>query len=512
MKRDLRRRALLRTIPVALAPAARRLESALANPDEAQDRLRDALGRRLARTRYGQHVGVYSARDFHKAPLATYEDLQPWLDEQRRCENNAITTETVRFYERTSGSSGAAKYIPYTRSLRRAFSDMFAAWAFDVLTRGPRLRSGKLYMSVSPSIGQAEQTEQGRAVGLDNDADYLDGWLQKMLSPFLVQLPSTERFSSAIAFKDALALTLLKAPSLEVFSVWSPSFLDVIFDHIGQNRGHLAAQLPPERAKLIDSEVISWAALWPQLRLISCWDQGAAAPLADRLRGRFPGALVQGKGLLATEAPVTVPWTPAGGCVPLVAHTLIELIDHSGDIRPLTAAKRGETYELALSTLGGLCRYRIGDQVTVTHHYGPTPCLRFVGRTGGVSDLVGEKLSESLVSAVLRRHLPNPDGMITLVPLAGPPAGYVLLSDGPLPGGAVKRIEADLAEAYHYGLARGLGQLAPLRAAVDAAAGQWIAEREMRRGMKWGDIKPRTVQPRAADTTLKQLLLSAITG
>ena len=60
------------------------------------------------------------------------------------------------------------------------------------------------------------------------------------------------------------------------------------------------------------------------------WDQGPAAPMADRLARRLPHATLQGKGLLATEGAVTVPWLRAEGCLPLLHRTLIELRDERG--------------------------------------------------------------------------------------------------------------------------------------------------------------------------------------
>ena len=48
-------------------------------------------------------------------------EIEPWIERIGRGEPNVLTTEPVLMMEKTSGSSGAAKYIPYTRSLRREF-------------------------------------------------------------------------------------------------------------------------------------------------------------------------------------------------------------------------------------------------------------------------------------------------------------------------------------------------------------------------------------------------------
>lgn len=507
MSRHLGRRAALRSLPWLMTPAAMRLHRALVDPRSAQDAMKRRVAADMARTAYGREHGVRGPEDFAALPVADFASLAPWLEAQRANERQALCAEPVQVYERTSGSSGAAKLIPYTASLRGAFSEMFAAWAWDLLNRGPKLRTGKLWISASPAIGAPQRTAIGTRIGLDDDVEYLEPWLQHLLRPFLVG-PRHSRHASAEAFKDAVSIALIAEPDLEIVSVWNPTFFEVMLDHIAVHRRRLAREVPAHRrAALLAGDEPVWPALWPALRLVSCWDQGAAEPMARRLARRLPQALVQGKGLLATEGPVTLPWLHAGGAVPLAHRTVVELRDGQG-LRDLADAEVGATYEVVISPIGGLPRYTLGDRVQVTHRYHRTPVLRFVGRSGGVSDLVGEKLQEAFVEEALHTVLPPSEGLRTLVPLPGPPARYALLTDEAVPRGLASRVDRALSEAHHYGLARSLGQLAPLTVATSPRAGQWVAEREMRRGLKWGDIKPRALQTHPADAEFAELIAS----
>lgn len=497
---SLRRRMFLRSLPASVAVPALRFRRALRDPVRAQQALKRQIAAQQSQTAYGRHHGVRGPGDFHRLPIADYAMLQPWIDAQRAQEDRQICAEPVLFYERTSGSSGSSKYIPYTPSLRSSFSRMFASWAYDILRHAPKLQTGKLYMSVSPRLGPAEVTATGRPIGLDDDADYLDGWMQRLLRPFLCG-PASTRFQSAAAFKHAVCAALLAERDLEVISIWNPTFLEVLLDHAERTADEYSLG---SRQRALEAG--DWQRVWPNLKLLSCWDQGAAAPMATRLRRRLPHAMLQGKGLLATEGAVTVPLIAAAGCVPLVDGTVIELLDGTRTL-PLHAATAGRRYEIVISPLGGLPRYRIGDRVEVTHFYRRTPCLRFVGRAGGVSDLVGEKLQESFVQAAMDSALPPSDSVRTLVPLAGPPARYALLTDSDLPVDAARRLDAALCEAHHYGLARQLGQLGPIFIAHAKDAAALIAARESRRGLSWGDVKPRSLQLHAADETLEQSLM-----
>ena len=77
---------------------------------------------------------------------------------------------------------------------------------------------------------------------------------------------------------------LTVAGDLELISVWSPTFL----------------------LRLIEA-IEDPSSLWPRLRVVSCWASGASKPFADGLAARLPHAHLQPKGLLSTEAVVTVP-------------------------------------------------------------------------------------------------------------------------------------------------------------------------------------------------------------
>src|SRR5262249_30868109 len=123
--------------------------------------------------------------------------------------------------------------------------------------------------------------------------------------------------------------------------------------------------------------------LWPELRLISCWADAAASLAAADLQKRFPRTLLQPKGLIATEAFVTLPFD---GQHPLAIHShFFEFIDGAGDVRPIEALRDDEEYEVVVTTGSGLWRYRLGDRVRVTGWVEKTPSLKFLGRSGNVS-------------------------------------------------------------------------------------------------------------------------------
>lgn len=502
-------RPLIRAFGLTLGPLAAGFRRALSQPAEAQARLRSALWTQGAQTAYGRAVGLSRGED---PPIVDYEALRPWIERQRDEGGAVCVPEAPLFWEKTSGSRGPAKYIPYTRELKRSFSRMFALWAEDLIQRGPKFQTGKLYLSISPDFGAAERTELGAQVGLEDDRDYLEGPLRLALSPFFVAPPGLSRLRDPEVFRRRLALGLLAEPRLEIVSIWNPSFLLVLLDLISAEREALLRELSRRRARALEEAFRparpDFARVWPQLKLVSAWGHGHAAPLFSRLAEALPQALHQPKGLLATEAPITLPLVGAAGGVPLVDEVLLELLRPDGSLAPLAELEQGEDGELIVSQKGGLLRYRLGDRVRVGPRFVATPTLDFLGRAGMISDLVGEKLEERFVADALEEAEVSGAAVRALIPVRSPRDHYVLLLDAleGSPQTAEARLEAALSRGHHYQRARQLGQLGPVALKVHPRAAELLAGAALRRGMKLGDLKPSLLELAPADAALLQEL------
>ena len=479
-------RGLIKGFGYLLAPTARRFYRALEHPQKAQNAIQQRLVQRLQHCEYSQQYPIRSREDWQRLPIVSYEDLQPCM-ENSSGNQISLTPEPILFYEPTSGSSGPVKRIPYTRSLRRSFNHLFCIWAHDLITGGPAFSSGKFYFSISPTF-----SDSSSATGTTDDSDYLDPWLRWLLKPFLVISPPA---TTPEIFKKNLARTLLKAEDLEIISVWSPSFLRAQLDYIQAHKAQLYDELKDDmrvaRSHLLLQDQIPWQDLWPQLKLISCWDSAMAADGADGLRQLFPNVLVQGKGLLATEAPMTVPLIAAKGQVPLLDRVYFEFEDDRGRCYELHELEIGKTYEVIISQMGGLYRYRIGDRVRVTHYFLKTPCLELVGRGSNISDLVGEKLNAQFVCDRLKKLNLAAAQFQSLTPVLQPQPHYVLLLDrvSEDTDAIAQALENALCESFHYRLARQLEQLAPAQVVVSKKVAEQLATYRAQSGQRWGDVK-----------------------
>jgi hypothetical protein len=503
---------------------ARRFRRALDDPEAVQASILRQYLRVNGSTAFGRKhrfAQIDSVDRYRRqVPLSTYDELHPWIEHVQEGESAVLTREPVHRLVPTSGSTAARKLIPYTRSFQTELNNAIGPWIVDLLRRIPDAGSGPAYWSISPMLPEPAGHTTAVPVGFDDDGAYLGG-LRKRLIDSLLPVPSSVRFIQDI---DALRYTqlrfLLGARELRLISVWHPSFLtllleplpafwDRLVDDLAEGRlrppapidEHLRQALErglrpdPARAReLRSSDPTAWSGLWPHLALISCWGDGPAASACSALRERFPGVEIQPKGLLATEAVVTLPY--AGGLPVALRSHFYEFLD---DARShLThELRRGAEYSVVVTTGGGLYRYRLNDRVRVDGFLGRSPTLRFVGREDGVSDRFGEKLSEAYVSDVLHRLLQPFDLGVSFAMLAPNESdegvGYTLYLEARRepPPGLGRRCDQLLSNNPHYEYCRRIGQLGPARVfRVAGRAHETYLEWARRRGRRLGDIKP----------------------
>ncbi len=518
-------------------PAYRAFRDALERPGDVQAARLKALLRRNAGSAYGRarrFDAIGSVREYQtRVPVVTYEELAPWIEAILNGRANVLTTEPVLMVEQTGGSTGGAKLIPYTASVLREFRGAVAAWMVDLALHAPGLRGGGAYWSISPATRQREMTTGGLPVGFDDDTEYFAPPERWLLRQSLVTPRELSGVACVPAHRYVTLRFLLDAPHLTFISVWNPSVLGLLMAALTEWAPRLIADIergtltPPAalpaalgralerrlrprrhrarhlRARLAERGHLTARDCWPGLRLISCWTSAAAARGVPGLTALFPGVVIQGKGLLATEGVVSIP---------LLGHpgAAIAVTGHFYEFLPLgdTAAPRprlahellaGETYEVLLTTGGGLYRYALGDAVRVVGHVGRTPLIEFVGKRAHVSDLCGEKLAESHVAAVLEAATARfglAGAFLMLAPEWGAAPYYTLFLEidddqrdriAPL----LEFVEAELQRSPTYVDCRALGQLGPVRGfRVARHATASYLTRCARLGQRVGAIKP----------------------
>ena len=213
---------------------------------------------------------------------------------------------------------------------------------------------------------------------------------------------------------------------------------------------------------------------------------------------RLPSTFFQGKGLLATESPMTLPFK--GGFAPLLTEVFFEFRNQTGALFRLHELEDESEYEMIISQRGGLVRYAIGDRVRVAGFIANTPNLIFIGRATDISDMVGEKLNEQFVRTALTPLLPKEwDFMLVARIKPNTKPYYELLVDPQRAAMSATdekfldklKNEADLAlaKAHHYSLAKKLNQLDPLEIKLQYNLREKAFIQSTLKGRKLGNIK-----------------------
>jgi hypothetical protein len=404
-----------------------------------------------------RHGSPRTEKEFREQiPVIGYEHIEPFLKLIEDDQANVLFDGAPVAFERTGGSSGGRKLVPYSVAGLDDFRRNLIPWLAHIVRR--HHLSGSAYFAISPVARKPEFF--GRfPVGLPDGA-----YLGEETGALLLQRTAVPFEVGAIEDIDQwreLTLDHLKrAGDLELISVWSPTFLLRLCDEIGDTRRY-----------------------WPRLKVISCWASGPAKHYIDALSRLFPQATIEPKGLLSTEAVVTAP--DEKGLPRLVPHGYFEFRQKETCLRATELATEGE-YEVILTTASGLYRYATGDRVRCQEtDVAGRPVLEFIGRDSLSCDLVGEKLTDSFVGQCLAEV----DGFAMLVPDVRQP-GYVLICERAFSPTWLAAFESRLGHNPQYEYARRLGQLKPLRQLVCRRPFDAVERIMQRRGVRLGDIKP----------------------
>jgi hypothetical protein len=491
--------------------AARRFQLALENPRQAQQRiLQDVLAQNQA-TRFGRLYGfkrIRSPQDYRgRVPLQTYDSLAAMIDAAARGEKAVLTQQPVTRLLPSSGSSAARKLIPYTCAFQRQLDQAISPWIHNLLQQRPEVKSGRAFWSVSPKFSKAKTEDYSIPVGFDHDSAYLNRWARPMAERLMAMPSWLNRIDDIDEFRYQQLLHLLACADLSLVSIWHPAYLTLLLNELPNYWSALLKDLHKQKkyrrrvAWLEKIDHRSYEKIWPRLRLISCWGSAHALAALGELKATFPNTEFQEKGLLATEAVVSIPFIEQNAVesqkLLAVNSHFFEFLCDDGSVKLADELREGESYRVVVTTGGGLYRYQLQDRIVVTGKIKQTPCIEFVGKEDSISDYCGEKLADSFVARKLKCLLTQ-QGLQSVFTMLAPDdfdgdLGYTLYiqANERIDVDLASRLDDSLSENPHYELCRRLGQLsAPRVFEISTASEQSFIDSRMQQGCRLGDIKP----------------------
>ena len=458
-------------------------------------------------------ANINSIADYQKqVPIQSYQEFEPYIERIAKGEDSVLTTEKVKLFEPSSGTTSGKKIIPYTNKLQAEFQVGINIWLNQLYLKYPKLFLGKMYWSISP-VAEQERSVGGVPIGFMDDAEYL-GVIQKRLKNTLMVMPdSMKEIKEVKAFQYHTALYLLAEEKLSLISVWHPSFFMLILDVIEEHWEQFIAEIRVIKSKRADvleklDNRRDYEKIWQNLALISCWGDAQAEHSFEQLRGLFPNTPFESKGLIATEGFISFPHRDQEGAnLSILSHFFEFRESQNDEIFLAHELEQGKEYSVIITTSGGLYRYEIGDMVRVMGFDKDCPIIKFIGKKDYFVDMCGEKLSEIEVDVTVKKVLktfglkPNfwmvaptrdEDGKVNYTL-------FIQIHETLEKDKILFEIDQLLQANFHYKYCRELGQLGVLEwFAIDSTENpvKRYFEVSQAEGKQLGDIKPKVLHGR----------------
>ena len=397
------------------------------SPRAAQERALLKILRANRDTRFGtehRFRDISDLRTFQqRVPVQEYEALRAYIDEQRRTGAAALTAEPPIFYAQTSGSTAAPKHVPVTATslaMHRCEQALFSYLQFRAC---PAAFRGKAWGIMGAAV--EGRLDSGHVVG--SVSGHLYESLPRVIRSRFVVPPIVSTIADYEAkYRTVLCLALaerdityLGTPNPSTF-LRLTSLLNIergrLLEVVATGRVNAIQGLPqdigdqlnlrpnPTRAAALHRlGRLTYANVWPDIRLVTTWTGGSCGIAVDALRRELPASTaVMELGYQATECRGTMALeagTSAG--LPALHHHVFEFVEQgawdAGDRSSLTLdqLEQGRRYYVIVTTTAGLYRYFMNDLLEVDGVFERTPLLRFVQKGKGVTNLTGEKLYEA---------------------------------------------------------------------------------------------------------------------
>jgi len=411
-----------RLLRAVLDGTVRHFEASLNDPGMAQRTRLTALLRGAEGTAFGREHGldkVESLQDLRSAvPIRAANALTPWLDRVAEGERSVLTRERPVQLLETSGTTGAPKLLPVTRSWAKTVQTAQALWTLGLIRERAEVTAGKILTVVSPAVHG--HSTGGLPIGSNTGRirQAQPWWMRRR---YAVPYPVVE-IPDPLARQYAM-LRFALAAEVTSLTTANPSMVLLLCRRLQEWRGPLSKDLeqgtlregPAQdmdgaRRKRLERKLRpmhppeDWApgAIWP-LSTVNCWTNGPAAYFAARL----PEALgrevpIREVGITASEGffafPLAQDWP---GSVLWTDGHLLEFVGDDGRARFAWELEEGAQYRLVVSTEAGLWRYDLADIVEVVGWCRETPLVRFVGKAGRYLNAVGERVVAAQVSTAM---------------------------------------------------------------------------------------------------------------
>lgn len=455
----LRHYASLRAMRVLGSVMSRKLEASTCNVVRAQTEFLMERLKEEADTTYGKlydFATMRSVDEFRsRHPLTNYDHYAPYVQRMMDGEENVLTKAQPVIFGVSSGTSGTGnKTIPMLRRQQTVFffhgvSVLYTSLisSFPVASQmlrkslkifyNPTWRSSKAGILIGPNSSSPKSNksllhmyttpEAGYDIPTEPEALYVH-LLFALVDKHLGSIEGN--FASLVYNAMHTLYRTYRQLAADVSTGTLNKDLNIHVDVRAQLEKLL--QPDPDRGKeIVDafSEerggiVGVCKRIWPELYIVLTVDTGSFAPYGERLKETFlKGVPIYSALYAATEGLVGINLWPLELPTRYLLHPAVQFfefipVELCEEDQPQTLllhqVEVGKEYEVVLTNISGLYRYRLGDLVRVAGFKNQCPTIEFLCRIGQFLNVRGEKICERMFYDALTTAMAHWSGL-TLV-------------------------------------------------------------------------------------------------
>lgn len=414
-------------------------------------------------TDYGKKYNfatIRSVADFQKVhPIYTYDNYRHIIEHISKTNNfMQLVSEPIILFQETAGTTGQSKLIPRTKRLlstwRKPSLSISAIvqshFYFNKKVRSSSYRGLNLLNSkplgLTPSgipkgtvtSGTVRQSKlPQKIISLRYTSPVCVFLIEDYWSAYYCHLLFGLLNSDLGYIVANFASNVLEGMYI-LETQWQQLVNDIQFGRIDASiqldavtRQELESQIQPNpsRANALRAEFEQGmkgilSRIWPQLLYIQCITTGAMELYKERLQFYAADIPIYSFGYVASESLIGINLeprrdTPAYVITPDAAFfefiKASEIDTYQPNTVDLTSLSVGESYEIVVTTVAGLYRYRLGDVIKCVGYYHQSPMIEYQYRQGSLLNITSEKVSEKTVFTAITEAIKQLDNDCQLV-------------------------------------------------------------------------------------------------
>lgn len=402
-------------------------ETAAADPERAQRSLWSEIVSECAGSPFWtRRFGDGAPPPLKGLPATEYEDYRPEFERAFEEGHSPTTASPVKYWASTSGTTGGKfKYFPYVDTSPR--QGHIVAGAYEAAMH--RLSVVRPHIPFAPmltfsNVGSRPPSPKGVPVG--SATSYYQRFLSPRMHRMMHVIPwEVYKQTESGLFRDwapLYALTRDVSMARALSAGWITAFFERLLANVEsywpylEGRAQPPDPLPPVeigRRRLrhlretFRHESPTLTDVWPGLAAVTCWTTASSALQVPELLPYLGKAPLLDTPYGCVEGLLNVPLHDEEEGHPLhPGANIVELLPEGADataanLLPSWQAEEGRRYEVFLTTLSGLVRYRLHDIVQCTGYYRRAPRIVFCCKSAFILKVASTVIPENVLVSIL---------------------------------------------------------------------------------------------------------------